>query len=390
MKKVYFLSAVLLAGLFLASCERSPRLNTEADILGVILPEDLQVGKPEISNTTVRIPKLAVTPEDSERLDAQLKSLTLRFVLSPGARISPDGVARDFSTPQTYTVRSEDGLWTKDYEVSFFTAQGLSSFHLYADTVTTAGKQYHRFYELSEDGEDRLYLWASGNSAYMLMAPVSAAPEAYPTHASPHEGAGAAARLVTCSTGALGALVKIPIAAGNLFLGTFDAAKALTNPLEATQFGIPTTQALPTALRFRAKYRPGDTYKSRDGQVLPLIDRPDIYAVLYEAQTDDAGFPVKLNGNNVKDAPNIIAIAEADSTQLSRLRVNNIEADDYRTLDVPFQIRGTFDPVKQYAGRYYITVVFSSSRRGNLFEGAEGSTLCIDDIRLIDERDEAQ
>ena len=62
---------------------------------------------------------------------------------------------------------------------------------------------------------------------------------------------GTALRLVTQSTGDLGAAFGKPIAAGNLFVGTFDLASALFNPLAATRFGVPVNR-IPT--RFAGYY----------------------------------------------------------------------------------------------------------------------------------------
>ena len=45
-------------------------------------------------------------------------------------------------------------------------------------------------------------------------------------------------KLTTCDTGSFGAMVQMYIAAGNLFIGSFDLANALKDPLRATKFGI--------------------------------------------------------------------------------------------------------------------------------------------------------
>ena len=42
----------------------------------------------------------------------------------------------------------------------------------------------------------------------------------------------------------------------------------------------------------------------------------------------------------------------------------------------------TVDPDKLAAGRYCLAIVFASSIRGDYFEGAPGSTLCIDEVEL--------
>jgi hypothetical protein len=347
----------------------------------------MKVGKPVFMKQAneILIPKMAVSPEEIAILDQQLKSLTPQFILSEGASISDNGVSKDFSQTQSYKVTSEDGEWTKNYTVSFYQEPGIKKFNFYFELLTSSsGKKYHEFYELNDTTNEKLYIWASGNASYALIAPPDSPPENYPTHATNKGKNGSGVQLTTCTTGALGALVKIPMAAGNLFLGTFDASKALTKPMEATQFGISTTQAQPLVLSFWGKYKAGTTYKDKGGNVLPLTDRPEIYAVLYEI--DNPKNPVKLNGYNVKTAENIISIAELSEEQASFLTVNDIDKGEYKYLEIPFVNRKEFDEKKRYEKNYYITIVFSSSAKGNLFEGAVGSTLVIDDVELITKR----
>jgi hypothetical protein len=176
----------------------------------------------------------------------------------------------------------------------------------------------------------------------------------------------------------------MPIAAGNLFLGSFDISSAMTKPLEATQFGIQTTQAKPGALGLWCKYKAGPEYKDKNGTVLPLTDYPEIYAVLYEPQIDSNGNPVKLNGTNIQIADNIISIAISGKEHVDQITVDDIDRDEYKYIEIPFKDRRMFNPEKQFAGKYYITIVFSSGAKGNLFEGAVGSTLCVDEVRLIE------
>lgn len=378
---------ILFLSFSLFSCEKGELLNAEADILEVVLPKDMKVGKAEISNDKVRIPKLAVYQEDNEILAQQLKSLTPQFTLTPGATISDNGVARDFSQPQRYTVTSEDGKWKKEYEVSFYStinAKELEfSFTYYDLFETSTKKKYYQFYELDEDVEQKLYVWSSGNGGFALTAKVSDPPESYPTFATLNGKIGSGAQLVTRSTGGLGALVGMPIAAGNLFLGTFEVSSAMSKPLEATQFGIQTGQGKPVSLCLWCKYKPGQEYKDNKGNVLSQTDSPQIYAVLYEPLKDANNNPVKLNGSNVQTADNIVSIAISSIEQANQITENNIETGEYHFIEIPFIDRQPFDPAKQASGKYYITVVFSSSLKGDLFEGAVGSTLYVDEVKLI-------
>ena len=79
-------------------------------------------------------------------------------------------------------------------------------------------------------------VWASGNQDSGLTNGKKG-PETYPTFQADNGVVGRCAGLVTRSTGTFGAMVGMPLAAGNLFIGKFDMTNAVNKPLEATQFG---------------------------------------------------------------------------------------------------------------------------------------------------------
>jgi hypothetical protein len=94
----------------------------------------------------------------------------------------------------------------------------------------------------------------------------------------------------------------------------------------------------------------------------------DLYAILYE--------PIEgriLDGSIRFDDPCIIAIARIDNAQ---------PASEYTYVSIPFEYRQTVDPSKLITGKYYTTVVFSSSAEGGYFRGAIGSTLIIDEAKI--------
>lgn len=366
------------------ACEQGTLLNSEADILEVILPPEMNVGQPVITNNTVRIPSLAVTAVQKAQFIEQLQHLEPQFVLTEGAHILPVDTIRDFTQPQQYTVVSQDGKWTKTYTFSFFPANFEMRFFDFSnyEFIKTGSTQYIEFYELQNDV--KFNIWASGNAGFALTTSAEVTPDKYPTFATINGKAGSAAQLVTCSTGALGVIAGMPFAAGNLFLGNFELANAMTKPLEATQFGIQTIQNKPVKIGIWCKYKAGATYKDRDGNILQKEDRPNIYAVFYEAKTNSEGKPVKLNGTNVQTDTSIICIAALNDMQADFIKVNNIETDDYKYIEIPFVDRTVlFNPQKQIEGKYYFTMVFSSSSNGDLFEGAIGSTLCIDEVEIL-------
>lgn len=100
--------------------------------------------------------------------------------------------------------------------------------------------------------------WASGNAGY-AMTGVAKTADDYPTFQITDGKAGKCLSLVTRSTGFFGQIAGMPIAAGNLFIGSFDVSNAMSNPLKATKFGLP-FRHVPTYLAGYYKYKAGDQF----------------------------------------------------------------------------------------------------------------------------------
>jgi hypothetical protein len=374
--------ALLCALSFLfASCIQSELPNAEADILECNIFD-----MPKNALNGIIIEKSAV--KIWVKPDTTVGVITPRFVISDGATIFPaSGTPRNFadSAQYTYTVTSQDRKWQKTYKVmllSHVLTQTSFDFEHYEKAIETAN--FHQFYEQTDE-EGKQYIWASGNEGFYytnLYAPA----EEYPTSSYANGKSGRGAKLTTSSTGSFGEMVGKPIAAGNLFIGTFDLSKALgtslTATLEAPQFGFQSKVGEPDSLKFWYKYQRGETYKDRSGNVLnDKIDNPDIYAVLYEPTTKADGSIERLNGSNITTAGNIISIAQINPAEI--IYSSNIETAAYRQMSIPFVARKAVDVEKLRNGSYFLTIVFSSSAKGDLFEGAVGSTLCIDEVQLI-------
>ncbi|NDV46659.1 hypothetical protein D0T49_06325 [Paludibacter sp. 221] len=376
--------AAFLVGISLFSCERGELLNAEADIIEVVLPTGMKAGKPIITNDKVRIPNMTTNQADSLEFVEQLKSLTLKFELTPGATISDEGIQKDFNQPQQYTVTSEDGEWQKTYDIIFYVPifEQYEFDFTYFEPALPPSKPFYIFYEVDTQTGVKQYVWDSGNIGFAMTAGTQPA-DAYPTTTTLNGKTGTGAKLVTRSTGYLGSKFRMPIAAGNLFLGYFNINDATSKPLEATQFGVPTIMDNPKEITLWCKYQAGTEYKDKKGNILNIVDYPEIYAVLYEPEKDENGNPIKLNGTNIRTASNIISLAVMNEEHVKQIRVNDIENDDYKYISIPFEQKGEFDVQKQKQGLYYITIVFSSSAKGNLFEGAVGSTLCIDEVTFV-------
>lgn len=367
--------ALTVCALFAAmpSCIKDEPLNSECDILEVTVPGDVLNREPVISNNKVTL---------VVKNGVDVRSLAPEFKLSEGATIDPPGgTVRNFTNPQSYTTTSQDGEWHKTYIIEV--QHNNSAINLEYDFenvrhIKALGGMctYDEFYELGVTGQDAL-VWASANSAFALTLQGST-PNTFPTYQGDNgvEG-GKCVVLVTRSTGSFGQRVKKPLAAGNLFFGTFDGTNALTNPLGATHFGIPFGQ-VPVQFSGYYKYKSGDIYgeANSDGVLVPVEGKRDmfnLYAVLYETSAGHEW----LDGSNVlsQDNPMIICTAEIPDRQ---------ECSQWRPFSVPFKYRAgkSIDPVKLHEGKYNIAIVMSSSQDGDYFCGAIGSTLQVDELSI--------
>lgn len=309
------------------------------------------------------------------------KAVPVTFQLTPGATISPEnGSAQDFTAgPVTYTVTSEDGAWQRQYAVSFREAtlpMSQLSFEHFEAVVSQydANTSYHEFYEEGTGGERR-NIWANGNPGVAIVNS-GWAPEQFPTYATPDGYSGYGVCLNTQYAGALGALFGKPIAAGNLFLGRFIIENVLLDALKATDFGIPTDR-VPLRVKGWYKYTPGPEFKDKEQHIVEgRIDEASIYGVFYR-NTDEEGNAVKLDGTNVLTSPYIVRRSQVASLPAT---------DSWTQFEMFFEGEKAEAEILEALG-YSFTIVFSSSKDGDRFEGAIGSTLFVDEVEVIYEED---
>ncbi|MDR1755645.1 MAG: PCMD domain-containing protein [Culturomica sp.] len=354
--------------LLLCSCIRPEAPNAEADIIACTLQSEYIKNDPLITNNKVTF--MALSRIDRTRLAPQ-------FEISPGATIDPPGgTVRDFSRPQTYRVRSEDGKWEKTYTLTVDTSDLSVRYHF--EQYETIDQKYHAFYELIPvpgGASARQDVWASANPGFTLTG-MGSTPEQFPTVSIPDGQSGRGVLLQTRSTGIFGSLLAKPIAAGNFFIGSFDASKVMSNHLEATRFGLPFGKK-PLAIRGFYTYKAGPVFtNSRSEEIPGRKDEGLIYAVFYE--TDET--VNYLNGTNIGvkpgniQHPNILGRAELAPFE---------ETEEWRYFEIPFVYDRAVDPEKLKAYKYNFTIVCSSGKWGDLFEGAAGSRLCIDEVEVV-------
>lgn len=370
---------VLFPAVWLSSCIENEPLNVECDIVSASLPEELLVRPAEIVD---RKDVHSVTFIVKNFVD--VAALAPEFEITPGATIDPaSGTMRDFTRPQTYTVTSEDGQWSKTYTVIAKHDDPIALKYSFENVrvvdANSQGGKCDEFLELSPTDPTIInMIWASGNQGFGLTNGKKG-PETYPTYQADNGVVGRCAGLVTRSTGTFGSMVGMPLAAGNLFIGKFDMTNAVNKPLEATQFGT-SFYYVPIGLRGYYRYTPGEKFMELVNRKLVEVpgrtDECDIYAVFYE-RTADMEY---LDGNNVlsDDNPNIIAVARLDEEQRKG-------AADWTHFDVEFKYRPgkSLDPEKLENGVYALAVVMTSSIEGAKFSGAIGSALFVDELEVV-------
>ena len=362
--KIKTLTSCFFLAFAISSCIQDEALNAEADIETCSVPGDVLNREPIIGNDEITLPL---------KKGADITKLAPEFTLTPGATIEPaSGTVRDFTDtkdkPLLYTVTSDDKQWTKQYKVSAMFSGIPTSFHFEEVTPVNDKNGQPIFYNFQEtDAIGNLLKWANANEGFNYTG-VQAAADDYPTSPSPNGKVGNCVKLTTKSTGELGERLKMYIAAGNLFTGSFKIV--IPEVVKATKFGVPFNH-VPVSLKGYYKYKAGETFTVAGKPVSGRKDMCDIYGVFYET---DANLN-SLDGTNIFTDPHIISVARISDAK---------ETDDWTLFNLTFVNKPgkEVDLEKLQNDGYNLAIVFASSVKGDLFEGAVGSTLYIDEVEL--------
>ena len=392
MKQSRFIVAALSMSCIttLSSCFKEEPLNAECDIEQAYIHADNKILLNSLftnpSDTLVNVQSDQTNIEFTMRPFAALTKQAPIFRLTPGATISPEsGSLQDFSKgPVTYTVTSEDKQWSRTYQVSIKKGQTTMPNEIEFEFENAyLSKGYYNWQE-NWNG-NKLDIWATGNSGFQ-MSNSSSKPEEYPTVMIEDGHKGKGVKLTTQRTSKIAYMVHKPIAAGNLFIGQFDATDALRDAMKATKFGHPFSfSAKPAKLEGWYKYQAGEKFTDKNMKELDRHDYGTIYAVLYE-NIDEKGNAVLLYGDNVQNSKQIVALALVGEThdENGKVAFGNTPEWHHFSVDFDYQSYGkTIDPVKLKNGGYSLAIVCSSSSDGANFLGAVGSTLWIDSFKLI-------
>ena len=392
--KLKKLFAGMILCLAVASCIQDEALNVEAAIDGCS-GSNIQLANINTYSKTVSIYVSKST---------DLSALEIKFELPDGASINPvnalandDAPKYDFSTSKVpitseqtleqyqrmFKVTSESGTTEAVYTITVIKSEPPTEYHF--ENIEDGNNNYHIFYEFNQQKAEMLQ-WASGNPGFQLTGMGKNTMD-YPTlQTQGYIGKGV--KLETKGTGSLGLTVGMPIAAGNLFIGSFEVGNALKDAKAATKFGFPFFKH-PTKLEGYYKFKPGTEYISGidKSQSPPKIvidpsmegkDKGDIYAILYRADNVNDF----LDGNlNFDSEEKIVYIARISDTEMK-------ETDTWTHFSIPFEHRKEIEQSALDEGKYKLAVVFSSSIEGANFKGSIGSTLWIDEVTIHCEEDE--
>ena len=380
MKKTIKTIAVALCAICataLTSCFKDEPLNAECDIesVAVHVPQPAQAFF-NLSDTLQNVQSADSVITFSVRSSADLSASSLDIATTPGAKLEQiSGGVPQVGREMRYRVTSEDGRWQRTYAIRFapvsHTVNDTIKFDFEHFELEPKAGAYYIWHNVMPDGalgND----WATGNPGFQ-MSRGSAKPDEYPTVPLAEGYDGAGIKLTTRDTGPFGVMVNMRIAAGNFFLGTFDVGSALKDAMKATRFGV-SFDKKPVKFTGYYKYAPGEKFQDRSGKKVDgVIDEGSVYAVLYRNH-DSQGNAVVLDGNDVLTSPQIVAIA----------KVAKVEATTgWTAFEVAFEYSEGINSELLASRGYNLAVVFSSSAKGDQFQGAVGSELCVDKVRVI-------
>lgn len=370
----YLLLSSLAAFLLLLctwGCIKDAPLNVEADILKVLNPEADFFAAAKISNSELKL----FLDQDKQDIHAY----AFEFSVSRGATSQPSsGSIQDFSQPVDYVITSENGEFKKTYRVSA-TDEKVIMMPLTFDFESYKIDEQFKYTIFFDRRENKaLETWSSGNAGFVLsLSPlVTKQPKLYPMQFTEEAHTGKyAAKLETKSTGVFGSGAKKPIAAGNIFIGFFDASNVLGDPLRSTKFGMSINQA-PLSLEGYYNYSAGKKVIDQNSKPLALADSCSLVAVLFdsEALLKSSGSEF-LDGTNILTDKSIVAKGEFYAGSSSDKKV-------YTAFSIPLVYKIPAAQLDYSTGRYKLAIVLSASKNGDRFVGAVGSVLLIDDLKI--------
>lgn len=340
------------------SCIKDEPENIEADILSFSFEDYPEMKAIPSKESSKMVFEITDTTIDITRLIPKIE-------ISTGATITPSpDIAQDFSDTVTYIVSSENKRWSRSYQVLI---KQMIPLHFSFEDWGTAGTGIMKYPTLSDE------TWANANPGIAL-AKFGRVDE-YPTRSTTDAYNGEYAALLETQRGGTYFGFKIPIFSGSLFRGKFGSIN-MSDFAKTVQFGQPHPQEKGRPIIFKGyyKYKVGEPFYDENDNIVPgRIDECSIYAVLYKitkgvAGTKDDEF---LDGTNILTSDKIVATA---------ILADNSAKSEYTYFEIPFKYK---EAPNYSLYDYKLAVVFASSKEGDFYRGAIGSTLIVDEVEVV-------
>lgn len=320
--------------------------SANAAVFGTTIDQD---------NRTVSV---SMNPDTAGAWD--LTALVPTIEVSQGATVTPaSGSAIDLSNGKsvTFTVVAENGT------ENTYTVSASGSIYFYDFETWEAGTMYDDI--INPAG------WATCNDAVALIKNFGSSggityEGEYPVRPTDNglEGKGAIIESVYTTGGNIFGQ-KIPaVTSGTIFLGTFNAFAAMTDPMATTEFGILFNDK-PLTVSGWLKYTPGTDFYDENGNIIDQQDLGTVNAVLYEVTSEDE----TLNGSNIYTSEAICATGSFETAGVAEFTEFSFDLNYVKD----------YDPAKTYK----LAVIFAASKEGNQYRAASGSIMVVDSVTII-------
>lgn len=344
--------------------------SSEAKILSFVFDQEVSAAnavvleQPVVDETAKTI-KFAVS---ADATSTDLSKLMPTIEVSEKATVTPaSGAAQDFSNGKTvtYTVTAENGTKVT-YTASVY------------GNVTSYDFENWSYDTSMYPEENQIYMangWASCNNAVALIKYMGAGgityTGEYPIRPSDDAFTGEKAVLLESVDTQGGNIFgqKVPkVTAASIFLGSFNAMAAISDPMATTSFGIMYDKQ-PLKVTGYYKYTPGTEFYNANGELQEgVTDKCAMSAVLYEVSSEDE----TLNGSNIYTSDKIVAKAVFTSDK---------SVDTYTPFELNLEYAKAYDSSKKYK----FAIIFSASADGASYNAAVGSKLLIDNVSVVNQ-----
>ena len=345
--------------------------SSEAKILSFVFDQEVSAAnavvleQPVVDETAKTI-KFAVS---ADATSDDLSKLMPTIEVSEKATVTPaSGAVQDFSNGKTvtYTVTAENGTKVT-YTASVY------------GNVTSYDFENWSYDTSLYPEENQIYMangWASCNNAVALIKYTGALggityTGEYPIRPSDDAFTGEKAVLLESVDTQGGNIFgqKAPkVTAASIFLGSFNAMAAISDPMATTSFGIMYDKQ-PLKVTGYYKYTPGTEFYNANGELQEgVTDKCAMSAVLYEVSSEDE----TLNGSNIYTSDKIVAKAVFTSDK---------SVDTYTPFELNLEYAKAYDSSKKYK----FAIIFSASADGASYNAAVGSKLLIDNVSVVNQ-----